>query len=91
MLPQIKLIVTLVLVLVCGTTASSMSKKENLPSDEFARRRAVFLEELRELDACAIFHTAPQYQRNHDVEFPYRQDSDFFYLTGGLKCRAYCS
>ena len=82
MLPQIKLIVTLVLVLVCGTTASSMSKKENLPSDEFARRRAVFLEELRELDACAIFHTAPQYQRNHDVEFPYRQDSDFFYLTG---------
>jgi len=82
MLPQIKLIVTLVLVLVCETTASSMSKKEQLPSDEFARRRAIFLEELRELEACAIFHTAPQYERNHHVEHPYRQDSDFFYLTG---------
>ncbi len=82
MLPKIKLIVPLLLILACSTTASSMSKKENLPKDEFARRRAVFIEELRELDACAIFHTAPQYKRNHDVEFQYRQDSDFFYLTG---------
>jgi Xaa-Pro aminopeptidase len=82
MLPQMKLIIPLVLVLVCGTTASSMSKKEHLPTDEFARRRAIFLEELRELDACAIFHTAPHYERNHHVEYPYRQDSDYFYLTG---------
>jgi Xaa-Pro aminopeptidase len=59
-----------------------MSKPGNLPSDEFARRRAIFLEELRDLDACAIFHTAPFYERNHHVEYPYRQDSDFFYLTG---------
>jgi Xaa-Pro aminopeptidase len=81
MLPKIKLIL-LLLVLACTTTASSMSKKEDLPADEFARRRAIFLEELRELKACAIFHTAPQHERNHHVEYPYRQDSDFFYLTG---------
>ncbi len=82
MLPNIKLIIPILLVLVFGATASSMSKKDNLPSDEFARRRAIFLEELRELNACAIFHTAPQYDRNHDIEYPYRQDSDFIYLTG---------
>ena len=82
MLPRIKLMLPLLLVLVCFTTASSMSKKEHLPSNEFARRRAIFLEELRELNACAILHTAPQFERNYHVEYPYRQDSDFFYLTG---------
>ncbi len=80
--PKIKLIIPLLLVLLCGATASSMSKKDNLPADEFARRRAIFLEELRGLNACAIFHTAPQTDRNHHVEHPYRQDSDFIYLTG---------
>ena len=30
----------------------------------------------------AIISTAPELTRNHDSEFPYRHDSDFFYLTG---------
>ncbi|MEA3286648.1 MAG: aminopeptidase P N-terminal domain-containing protein [Candidatus Marinimicrobia bacterium] len=59
-----------------------MSRFGDLPTDEFARRRAIFLNELADLDACAIIHSAPGYERNHDVEYPYRQDSDFIYLTG---------
>ena len=30
----------------------------------------------------AILPAAPQLHRNRDVEYPYRQDSDFYYLTG---------
>ena len=30
----------------------------------------------------AIINTAPELARNRDSEFPYRHDSDFFYLTG---------
>jgi len=33
-------------------------------------------------DAIAIVPAAPIRHRNGDVEYPYRQDSDFFYLTG---------
>lgn len=44
-----------------------------------ARRRAV----LERLGAGVVVLTAaPVHVRNHDVEHPYRQDSDFFYLTG---------
>ena len=30
----------------------------------------------------AVFFSAPVFLRNNDVEHEYRQDSDFFYLTG---------
>ena len=44
-----------------------------------ARRRAA----LERLGAGVLVLTAaPVHVRNHDVEHPYRQDSDFFYLTG---------
>ena len=33
-------------------------------------------------DAIAILPAAPLQMRNSDVEYAYRQDSDFFYLTG---------
>jgi len=82
MLTNMKLVAPLLLILVCSAPGNSMSKQEDLPKDEFARRRAIFLEELRELNACAVFHTAPMYPRNNDVEHPFRQDSDFYYLTG---------
>ncbi len=80
MLSKIRLI-PIVLLLV-ASNAGAISKDENLPRDEFARRRAIFLEELRELNACAIFHSAPVFERNHDIDYAYRQDSDFYYLTG---------
>ena len=48
---------------------------------EFARRRRDVMNEMQE-DSIAILPAAPVRSRNRDVEFPYRQDSDFYYLTG---------
>jgi len=39
------------------------------------------MEEMEE-NSIAILPAAPVRSRNRDVEFPYRQDSDFYYLTG---------
>ncbi|MCX8049979.1 MAG: Xaa-Pro aminopeptidase, partial [Methylohalobius sp.] len=52
-----------------------------METEVFARRRADFLSRLSEKEA-AILAAAPPRPRNRDVEFPYRQDSDFYYLTG---------
>jgi Xaa-Pro aminopeptidase len=48
---------------------------------EFARRRAQLMR-LMGAGAIAILPAAPVRQRNSDVEYNFRQDSDFYYLTG---------
>jgi len=48
---------------------------------EFARRRKQLMRMMGD-DAIAIVPAAPVRGRNRDVEYPYRQDSDFQYLTG---------
>jgi Xaa-Pro aminopeptidase len=48
---------------------------------EFARRRSQLMR-LIGTDGIAILPAAPTRQRNNDVEYNYRQDSDFYYLTG---------
>jgi Xaa-Pro aminopeptidase len=48
---------------------------------EFARRRRQ-LARLMGRNGIAIVPAAPVRIRNNDVEHPYRQDSDFYYLTG---------
>jgi Xaa-Pro aminopeptidase len=48
---------------------------------EFARRRRQLMR-IMGRDAIAIVPAAPVRQRNNDVEHPYRQDSDFQYLSG---------
>ncbi len=48
---------------------------------EFARRRTRLMEVVGD-GGIAIVPTAPTRIRNRDVEFPYRPDSDFYYLTG---------
>jgi Xaa-Pro aminopeptidase len=52
-----------------------------IPKDEFARRRRQLMK-LMGRDAIAVIAAAPVRVRNNDVEYAYRQDSDFFYLTG---------
>ena len=47
---------------------------------EFSARRKRLLEAIG--DGVAWFPSAPTAIRNRDVEHSYRQDSDFFYLTG---------
>jgi Xaa-Pro aminopeptidase len=48
---------------------------------EFPRRRKKLMDMMGD-DTIAIIPTAPIYIRNRDVEFSYRPDSDFYYLTG---------
>ncbi len=48
---------------------------------ELARRRKRLMDMMGE-DSIAVIPTAPVRIRNRDVEFPYRPDSDFYYLTG---------
>jgi Xaa-Pro aminopeptidase len=52
-----------------------------LDKKEFARRRRAIMEDMGE-GSIAILPAAPVRARNRDVEYPYRQDSDFYYLTG---------
>jgi Xaa-Pro aminopeptidase len=48
---------------------------------EFARRRRALMRQMGR-DGIAILPAAPVRHRNSDVEYDYRQDSDFYYLTG---------
>jgi Xaa-Pro aminopeptidase len=49
--------------------------------EEFKRRRRTLLKQMGR-DSIAIVPTAPVRLRNNDVEYAYRPDSDFYYLTG---------
>ena len=48
---------------------------------EFARRRRRLMDRMGE-GSIAIVPTSPARPRNRDVEFPFRPDSNFYYLTG---------
>ena len=48
---------------------------------EFARRRRDLMDHMED-NSIAILPAAPERTRNRDVEHPYRQDSDFWYLSG---------
>jgi len=48
---------------------------------DFAAHRANLFARMAN-QSVAIIPSATQYIRNRDAEFPFRQDSDFFYLTG---------
>jgi len=48
---------------------------------EFARRRKQLMHMMGN-DAIAILPTGREQTRNRDVEYPFRPDSDFFYLSG---------
>ena len=49
----------------------------------FAARRQRLMDRMRaDGGGIAILATAPEAIRNRDAEYPYRHDSDFFYLTG---------
>ncbi len=50
-------------------------------SDVFAQRRGQLLSRLGE-GSLVILRNAPSHLRNGDVHYPYRPDSNFYYLTG---------
>jgi Xaa-Pro aminopeptidase len=53
-------------------------------SEAWASRRSAFFDAMASVSpsAVAVLPSAPVFVRNNDVEHEYRQDSDFFYLTG---------
>ena len=48
---------------------------------EYSRRRKQLMEMMGE-KSVAILPAAPVRIRNRDVEYDYRQDSDFYYMSG---------
>ncbi|WP_166257499.1 Xaa-Pro aminopeptidase [Marinobacter salicampi] len=52
-----------------------------MPIKEFSQRRRRLMEQMAP-DSIAIIPSAPERVRNRDVLHPFRQDSDFHYLTG---------
>ena len=52
-----------------------------ITAKEFARRRKELMSLMAE-DSIAIIPAAPERVRSRDTLFPYRQDSDFYYLSG---------
>ena len=52
-----------------------------ISKQEFARRRRDLMAQL-EPNSIAIVPAALEKIRNRDTDYPFRQDSDFFYLTG---------
>ena len=48
---------------------------------EFARRRKKLMSQM-EPNSIAIIPSAREQLRNRDAGYPFRQDSDFYYLTG---------
>ena len=58
-----------------------MSSSVCLPASEFAKRRQRLLKKLGK-GSIAIVPAATHQIRNRDAEYPFRQNSDFQYLTG---------
>ena len=52
-----------------------------IKASEFARRRKQLMR-MADDDAIVILPAAPERIRSKDTTFPYRQDSDFWYLSG---------
>ena len=58
-----------------------MKASTGLSAAEFARRRKQLMRMSTD-DAILILSAAPERVRSNDTHYPYRQDSDFWYLSG---------
>lgn len=56
-------------------------------TSEFIRRRAALMKQLQP-GSIALLAAAPERVRSRDVHHAYRQDSDFYYLSGFTEARA---
>ena len=64
--------------------SSVLNKHTPLNTATFVARRQKLADLIRAKsgNGVAILRTAPEAYRNRDSDFPYRHDSDFYYLTG---------
>ncbi|MXV06172.1 MULTISPECIES: aminopeptidase P N-terminal domain-containing protein [unclassified Xanthomonas] len=58
-----------------------MKRLTGISSGEYARRRRQLMDMAGE-QAILVLPSAPERVRSHDTHYPYRQDSDFWYLCG---------
>lgn len=58
-----------------------MKQLTGLTAAEFARRRKQLMRMAGD-EAILVLPAAPERVRSHDTHYPYRQDSDFWYLSG---------
>ncbi|MCP4325516.1 MAG: Xaa-Pro aminopeptidase [Alteromonadales bacterium] len=49
--------------------------------NQFQQRRKQFINQMQD-NSMALFPASQEFIRNNDCEFPFRQNSDFYYLTG---------
>ena len=69
-------------VLLCIILASiACAQPIQLNMDVFAQRREAFMKKMQP-GSAAIFPCKPEYMRNGDVEYEYRQESNLYYLSG---------
>ncbi len=52
-----------------------------MKQSEFKKRRKQLMQSVGKGN-IALIGSASMHTRNRDVDFPFRQDSDFYYLTG---------
>lgn len=64
--------------------SSNFNNHNQLDISTFAKRREKFAAKVRAKSGSgvAILRTSPGVYRNRDSDFPFRHDSDFYYLTG---------
>lgn len=62
-------------------TTSGVPVKLGVPMSEYAERRHALAEHMGD-NAIAIIASSSIKNRNNDADFAFRQDSDFYYLTG---------
>ena len=55
--------------------------RDQIPGSEYKERRERLMGEIGP-EAAAIFFSASEKNRNGDDDYPYRQDDNFYYLTG---------
>jgi Xaa-Pro aminopeptidase len=66
---------------------SLWAQPAELDMNAFARRRAEFVQRM-DSAGIAIFPSKPVYQRNLDIDYEYRQESNFYYLSGYTEPRS---
>jgi Xaa-Pro aminopeptidase len=55
--------------------------EQKLPASEYKARRTKLMQQMGQ-GSVGVFFTNPEQVRNNDVDFQFRGDSDFLYLTG---------
>jgi Xaa-Pro aminopeptidase len=71
---------------VAEVQAAAATAAQSLGPEDFRRRREAFLRQIG--GGVAVLAAAPELVKSRDTEVPYRQNSDFFYLTGFLEPEA---